>query len=233
MYCPHCCAQISDEARFCSNCGKSIERNEAGVPKPGAYCPLCGKATGEPVSDGGEPVPNPVPVPVPPIPSKKVSASVVLEAVLIVSTLLLPWFTVNYYYDSVSFSLFTLQDALGRFSSLTSSISGTGSLSSNIAVAGTFALLLGLVPVVLLGRDIYKEVKTAEKSRAGSACAIISALFALLIVYGVCSSISYGTSRTFGVSFGGDILSLDFGWWLTIGLAVANIVLITRANKQQ
>lgn len=232
MYCPHCCAQISDEARFCANCGKSIERNEAGVPKPGAYCPLCGMATGESAPKPA-PVPGPPVPPIPPVPSKKVSASVVLEAALMVSTLLVPWFTVNYYYDSVSFSLFTLQDALGRFSSFTSSISGSGTLPSNIAVAGTFALLLGLVPVALLGRDIYREVKTAEKSRAGSACAIISALFAFIIVYGVCASISTGTYSTYGVSFGGDILSLAFGWWLTIGLAVANIVIITRASKQQ
>lgn len=234
MYCPHCRAELADAARFCSSCGKLIERNVAGLPVPGDFCPLCGKAASESAPEQPAPVPQPNPNPVPsPLPDfkRKVSKTMVLNGVLIAMMFLVPWFEINYYYGSTSFSLFTLQDTLGRFSSLMGSMSSGGGASSGLAAAGFLALMLGLIPIVLLAHDIYKEVKTQERRLGGAIGVIASALLSGLAVFSINASIGSATSSAFGASIGDGILSLGLGWWLTIGVAVADYVIIRRTDK--
>lgn len=232
MYCPHCRAELADAARFCSSCGKLIERNVAGLPVPGDFCPLCGKAASESAPEQPASAPHPNPVPSPALDLKrKVSKTMVLNGVLIAMMFLVPWFEINYYYGSMSFSLFTLQDTLGRFSSLVGLMSSGGEASSGLAAAGFLALMLGLIPIALLAHDLNKEVKTRERCLGGAIGVIASALLSCLVVFSINASIGSTTSSAFGSSIGDDILSLGLGWWLTVGVAVVDLVFSRRQNS--
>lgn len=209
MFCPRCGQQVPDHATKCANCGAVVSPQTGG-----ASVSLDGLAPNDrPANAGGV---GGMSVD----PQTRSKRPIVFRGILIALMFVVPWFDVNYYFGSMSVNLFGVGDLLSRASSIGSSLlslgGGSSSVPAGLSAAGMLSFVIGAVPVVLLGYEIYRYVAKREVASPWGPLAVLAAeLMSLLVMVALNTGLNDMLATSFGVSESVELLSVGMGWWGT------------------
>lgn len=214
MYCPGCGKQLPDEASYCPYCGVKLPsqgRSEQKTQESGTQQVVAGIIdTAGSVVDAAREA------------DRKGLMPIILRGLLIALTLLVPWFDVNYYLGSTGANLFSIGSLLSQGASLGNSLSSltgeSSSVTGGLELMSWVFFLLGVIPVVLLAKEIYDYHKQGVKEKYGAFCVIAVTLFSALLILAMNATVMDAIS---GYGATADVLTLGLGWWAAIIVAAA------------
>lgn len=213
--CPKCNSLLEKECAFCPRCGTKLDGSNSGGQATDDSGHNKNKGKGSGLSE-----------------RQDTRFLVGIDVVQILLVLFAPWVTVNYYVGSKGINLLSFGSLASDASSTVSaleSFSGTSSgMSGSLSMFATVSTVLAFLCVGLFIFDITKDLKGYTRFPRGAIATIIVQLIALVAVSGASQEMS-----SYMGGYASSLISISFGWWLTLIVSIVAIAFRSSYNKNQ